>query len=102
MFRFARPALSERDSQIWVYDRVARQSWQATRAPVWGRHYPVFSPDGRWLAMLGRGELTFSVRIVHLIRFVAGVTQVVDRPERLYSEFDESLDGSDRMAWIPA
>lgn len=92
----------ERDSQIWIYDRAAGRSWQATRAPVWGRNYPVFSPDGRWLAMLGRGELTFNVRIVHVIPFVPGTTSVVDRPERLYSEFDESLDGSDRMAWIPS
>jgi dipeptidyl aminopeptidase/acylaminoacyl peptidase len=89
----------ERDSQIWVYDRTSGQSWQATRTAVWGKQQPVFSPDGRWLAMLGRG--TFDVLIVHVIPFVPGVLTEVTAADVLENEFGQSIDGSDRMAWIP-
>ena len=89
----------EHDSQIWIYDRAGGQSWQATRSPVWGKQQPVFSPAGRWLAMFGRG--TFDVLIVHLIPFVPGVTAEVGEARWLESAFGETVDGSDRMAWIP-
>jgi hypothetical protein len=91
----------EREDQIWVLDRTASQTWQAT-SDVLRKFAPAFSPDGRHLAMLGGTSFGGSGVFVHVIPFVPNTTTAVVEAQSVESTTGRSVQGSGRIAWVDA
>ncbi len=90
----------ERADQIWVLDRQNGQTWQATDA-VQRRFGPAFSPDGRYLAMLGGSAPGLSV-FAYVIPFVPNTTAAVGEAQSVQTPAGVSVQGSGRIAWVDA
>jgi Tol biopolymer transport system component len=90
----------EREDQIWVRDRQNGQTWQATEG-VLSKFAPVFSPDGRHLAMISSTAQAMG-EFVFVIPFAPNTTTAVTNAQSVKTPAGDSVQGSGRIAWVDA